>query len=77
MRIALSAVQELDQLAQRFRRRLRDCAVELAQAAGQSAPVGPDAVHDAVPLVCRELLAEPGLNFGNERRSDGSSKEAR
>lgn len=75
-RISLAVVQQLDQLARRFRRRLRDVAVELSQAAGHSFPVGPDSILRAVPLVCRELASEPGSNFGDERDSDGPKEEA-
>ncbi len=75
-RILLTAIQELDQLARRFRRRLRDAAVELSREAGHPAPIGPDTILEAMPRACRELLADPGSASGDERGSHGQKKEA-
>jgi hypothetical protein len=75
-RILLTAVRELDQLARRFRRRLRDVAVELLGKAGHSGPIGPETVLAALPLVCGELLADAGSRSGDGRDLDGRKKEA-
>ena len=55
-RISLAAVEELDDLARGFSRRLRDVAVEFSGGAGHSMPIGPEAILEAVPLVCGKLL---------------------
>jgi hypothetical protein len=75
-RILLTGVQELDRLARLFRRTLRDAAVKLSGEAGDSAPIGPDAVLEAVPSACEKLLADLGFDCGDERGSDGSKQEA-
>lgn len=75
-RILLTAVQEMDHLARQFRRRLRDIAVELSREAGQSGPIGPDTILEAVPLVCRELLSDPNSHSADERGSDGETRDA-
>jgi len=75
-RILLTGIQELDQLARRFRRRLRDVAVQLSQETGHLTPIGPDIILRAAPIACRELLSDLGSDFGDERVSDGRKKEA-
>jgi hypothetical protein len=75
-RILLTGVQELDQLARRFRRRLRDFALQLSQETRHSAPIGPEIILQAVPRACRELLSDLGSDFGGESGSDGHKKEA-
>ena len=75
-RIWLTGVQQLDQLARRFRRKLRDAALKLSQEAGDSAPIGPDIVLQAVPITCRDLLSDLGFGFGDEGDSDGHRKRA-
>ncbi len=75
-RIWLTGVQQLDQLARRFRRKLRDSALKLSQETGHSAPIGPDIILHAVPSACRDLLADLGSGFGDEGDSDGHKKEA-
>lgn len=75
-RILLTAVQQMDRIARRFRRKLRDAAVELSGDAGHSVPIGPDTIAEAVPLVCRELLSDAGSHLGDERGSDGQRPRA-
>jgi len=75
-RILLAGVQELDQLARRFRRILRDAAVKLSEEAGDSAEIGPDTILEAVPFACLRLLSDLGSDCGDERGSDGSKQEA-
>ena len=75
-RLLLTAVQELDRLARHFRRRLRDVAVQLSPQAGLSSPIGPQAILEAVPLVCRELLSAAGGNLTDARGPDGPKEEA-
>ncbi|MGD0897915.1 MAG: hypothetical protein ABR915_08760 [Thermoguttaceae bacterium] len=72
--ILLTAVRELDRLARRFRRKLRDVAVELSREAGHLAPIGPETVLQAVPRACQELLSKLNPGFGEERGSDGRKK---
>ena len=76
VRISLRAVQEMDELALRFRRRLRDLAIELSREAGHAEPIGPDTVAQALPLVCGELLSQDGSGLGDERGSDGQRPRA-
>ncbi len=75
-RLLLTGVQELDRLARRFRRTLRDTAVKLSAEAGGPAAIGPEAVLEAVPRACRELLSDLGSDDGCERGADGSTQEA-
>ncbi len=75
-RILLTGVQQLDQLSRRFRRKLRDVALQLSQERGHSARIGPDIILQALPSACRELLSDLGASFGDERGSDGHKKEA-
>ena len=75
-RIMLTGMQELDQLAGRFRRILRDVALQLSQETGHPAPIGPDIILQAVPRACRGLLSDLGSGCGEERGSDGPKKEA-
>lgn len=75
-RISLAAVREMDQLARRFRRRLRDVAVELLGEKGCSTPISPETILEAAPLVYREMLSNPGAYFGEERGLDGRTHEA-
>ena len=72
----LTAVQQMDELARRFRRRLRDIAVELSGEAGHSVPIGPDTIAQAVGLVCRELLSDTPSGLGDERASHADEKAA-
>ncbi len=74
--ILVTGVQQLDQLARRFRRILRDVALQLSQETGHSEPIGPEVILQAVPLACRELLKDLGSGFGDERDADGHKKEA-
>ena len=75
-RLLLTGMQELDRLARRFRRTLRDTAVKLSAGAGGPATIGPEAVLEAVPRACRELLSDLGSDCGRERGADGSTQEA-
>ena len=75
-RILLTGVQELDEFARQFRRKLRDVAIEFWREAGHPEPIDPDLVRRAVPRACRELLAEIGSGSGDERDADGDKKEA-
>jgi len=75
-RILLRAVEEMDKLALRFRRRLRDRAIELSQEGGQLESIGPDAVARALPLVCEEFLAENKTGSDDERDADGRRPHA-
>ncbi len=75
-RISLTGIQELDRLARRFRRTLRDTAVILLAEAGDSAAIGPDTVREAMPFACGELLSDLGSGCGDERGPDGSRQEA-
>ena len=74
--ILLTGVQQLDQLAHRFRRRLRDVALQLSQEEGRAGPIGPDDILRAAPGACRELLADLGSGSRDETDSDGHKKEA-
>ena len=74
--ILLTGVQQLDQLAHRFRRKLRDVALQLSQEEGDAGPIGPDDILRAVPIACRELLADLGTGSRDENDSDGHKKEA-
>jgi histone H3/H4 len=76
LRITVSAIQELDQLARRFRRRLRDLAVELAGKAGRSGPIGTDDILRAVPLVAAEWVANFSGPAENERGLGGQEQDA-
>jgi hypothetical protein len=69
-------MQELDRIARRFRRKLRDAAVELSGEEGDLAAIGPDAVLNAVSLACREMLSEFDSDCSDERGSDGARREA-
>ena len=75
-RILLTGIQQLDQLALRFRRRLRDVALQLSRETGDDAPIGPEIILQAVPRACRGLLSDLGSGCGEERGSDGPKKEA-
>ena len=75
-RISLAAVREMEQLARRFRHRLRDVAVELSTEKGRSTPIGPETILEAVPQVCGEIMSNPGARFDDERGSDGRAREA-
>ena len=75
-RILFTAVEEMDRLANQFRHRLREVAVELSREAARTAPIGPDTVFEAVPLVCRELLSGQHFKSGDESDSDGQRQEA-
>jgi hypothetical protein len=74
-RISLAAVQQLDQLARRFRRQLRDVALELSQAEGDSL-LTPDTVLRAVPVECRRLLSGHDSSLDDERGPDVPEEEA-
>ena len=76
LRITLRAIHELDRLSRQFRRRLRDLAVELSCAAGNSGPIGPDDILKAAPLVGRELATGIGCKTDNERSLDGQERDA-
>ena len=75
-RISLQAVREMDEVALRFRRRLRDLAIELSREAGHAEPIGPDTVAHALRLVCGEFLSQDGSGLGDERGSDGQRPRA-
>ncbi len=75
-RILFTAIQEMDHLARRFRRRLRDVAVELSRQAGHCAPIGPDTIRDAMQFVCQELASDFGVGPAGEGHSDGEGREA-
>jgi len=75
-RILLTAIQEMDKLARRFRRRLREVGVELSRKRGYVGPIGPDAIREAVPLACQELLTDIGSDSTDERGLDGETPEA-
>lgn len=75
-RISLTAIQEMDRLARRFRCRLRDVAVNLSQDAGRAVPIGRDTVVEAARSVCRELLSETGPDSNNARGLDGQRPRA-
>jgi hypothetical protein len=75
-RISVRAVRQMEGLALRFRRRLRDIAVELSRQAGHEGPIGADPVVKALPLVCRELLSEAGSDLSDEGEAHGRRPEA-
>jgi len=75
-RISLEAIRKLDDLARGFRRRLRDCAVQLSQANGSGVLICPETISEALPLACRELLSAAGRNPENQRGSDDRRPEA-
>ena len=74
--ILLSGVQQLDELARQFRRKLRDVALQLSQETRDAAPIGPEIILQAVPGACRKLLTDLGSGFGEIRDSDDQKKEA-
>ena len=74
--ILVTAVRELDDLSRRFRRRLRDVALELARGVGNSTPIGPDTIRAALPQVCREMLSELASHRGEARGLDGGEQRA-
>lgn len=75
-RISLAAVREMNELARRFRHRLRDVAIELSGKARKSSPIGLETILQAVTHVCREISADPAARLGDERGSDGKTQEA-
>ena len=75
-RILLEAIRKLDDLARDFRRRLRDCAVQLSQASGSGVLIRPETISEALPIACREMLSAAGHNPENQRGSDDRRPEA-
>lgn len=75
-RIMLTAVRCMDEIARRFRRRLRQTAIELARHRGQDSVIDSDAVLRAVPLAYRELLCETDCDSEEKRDSRGERDEA-
>lgn len=75
-RISLEAIRKMDDVGRRFRRQLRDCAVQLSQADGSGVLISPETISKALPLVCRELLSAAGSDREDERGSDDRRSEA-
>ncbi len=75
-RILITAIQEMDRLARRFRRRLRKVAMELSKDAGRTGPIGPDLVAEAARLLCRESLSDTDTDSSDDRGSDGQRPRA-
>jgi hypothetical protein len=75
-RITLAAMKELDRLAWQFRRKLRDCAVELTQEATEAQTVTPEMVREAAPLACQALLSDLESPRNHQGDSDAERRDA-
>ena len=75
-RISLEAISKMDDLARGFRRKLRDCAVQLSGANGSAVVISPETITEAMPLACRELLSAERSNPEDERGSNDRRPEA-
>jgi hypothetical protein len=62
--ISVMGVQELDRLANHFRRKLRDAAVKWSEDVGDSDEIGPDDVRGSAGVACRELLSDLACDSG-------------
>jgi len=68
-RFPLRTIQAMDEIAREFRRKLRDHVIRLSSRGGGASVAAPDAVLEALPLACGELVSE--AEMVDERGVDG------
>lgn len=75
-RILLAAAREMDGLARRFRCRLREVALDLAQQDGGPVVITPETVARAVPVVSQEFHLNARPRLERQEDPDGRNSEA-